>query len=445
MLLWILAVAIVLAAAAVLGYLVATMMVPEVAQAFVNGDETAALLMSAVTVALVAIAVLAVAAGLRGHHEAVRARLATSPLVGRWRRRRLRSQALASADPVLGVKLGEVRWDDPAAEPRFAGASGGNPYARADVAHCGGQLATTLCVDQHADHRCGFYAVPSRAELLAELTGQRAPDPAEWSRALASVDTATHVLTVALHGEVISYDHALRGQRQTVTAIDVPARCTQEWCGAPLAAVAALGHPVALCALHASSPELAAHTLPVAEFERRFDVALRPTTETGESVDRSDLRRRPTGTPVAEPDAPAPGTPVDHRAERVEGWIAGSYDLEHGQLVTDDHRLDVDVRTDVPVTARRAAPALQPGQALARVRLGGEVTVRRDSVASRDVQMWDLYLPAQCQRAGCDEPAELVDADGSRAVARCRAHASEQARPAEQHSAAHGVAVQLGS
>lgn len=350
----------------------------------------------------------------------------------------------------MGVKLADVRWDDPAAEPHFAGVSAGTAYHREDAARCGGRVVERLCLDQAADHRCGFYALPDGEALLAELTGACRAEVDEahgWRGVLDACEPTTHVVTVALHGEVVAYDTAVRGQRQTIAAIQVPPACARAGCDEPVDAVAAVGHPLGLCAGHAASPDVADRTVSTGEFARRFDIALWPTGVTGRPAPPRELHRTgsaaATSTVATTADAGAAPAPVEHRDERVEGWLAGSFDVERGQLLTGPHQLAVDTRAHEPVHATRAAFAPASGDALARVRLGGSVVIRHESVASHDVQIWDLYLPGRCQHRGCRHAAELVDRDGPLAVTRCGAHASEAARPPAQQGAEHGVAIRL--
>lgn len=448
MLLWILGLLLVLAASALLGSFVTVEMIPEAVEAFANGEAGSVLLLSLVIMALVAIIVVGVTAGPVTQHAELRRRLRDSPLAIALNRRRLRRNAATAPEPVVGVKLANVHWHDTRAEPEFSGASAGNPYQRDDLAYCGHQPTDRLCVDQHADHRCGFYALPTGTALLAELTGlseAQAVDAYDWCDVLEPFHETTHVVTVALHGEVMTYDAAVRGQRQTVIAIDLPATCSRQHCDGPVDAVAAVGYPLGLCALHAASPELAERTLPIDEFAWRFDIALHPTTPTGHPAPRPDHQRRNEWVATAAlAEAPSADMPVEHRDDRVEGWLTGSFDIERGQLITDGHRLSADTHANEPVVATREALAPPSGQALARVRLGGEVVVRRASVSSRDVQVWDLYLPARCQHAACHQAGDLVDRDGALAVTRCRSHASRSARPPAQYGADHGVAIQLG-
>lgn len=447
MILWILALLLVLAASGLLAGFVTLEMIPQITDAFADGEAVSVMLSSFAALAIALIAVVGVLAVPMTLYSELRRRLADSKLATAWHERRLRQNAATSAEPVTGVKLANVHWHAPDEEPAFSGASGGSAYRRDDTAQCEHQPADTLCVEQHPRHRCGFYALPTGNALLAELTGlsqAQAVESYDWRDALEPFDETTHVVTVALHGEIMAYDAGVRGQCQTVTAIDLPAVCTRERCEGPVDAVAALGSPVALCALHAASPDLAGRTLPLEEFARRFDIALRPTTPSGRPAPRAEPARRDTPiTAVAE--SPRADTPVEHSSERMEGWLAGSFDVERGHLITETHLLSADTRATDPVTATREAPTPPPGQALARVRLGGEVVVRRQSVSSRDVQVWDLYLPDDCQHAGCHQPAELVDRDGSLAVTRCHSHASPLARPAAQYGADHGMAIQLGS
>lgn len=446
MLLWILALLLVLAASGLLAGFVTLEMIPQIAEAFGDGEAVSVMLSSFAALAIALIALVGVLAVPMMLYSELRRRLAESKLVAAWHERRLRQNAVTSAEPVTGVKLANVHWHATDQEPAFSGASGGSAYRRDDTAQCEHSPTDRLCVDQHTRHRCGFYALPTGNELLAELTGlsqAQAVESYDWRDALEPFDETTHVVTVALHGEVMAYDAGVRGQRQTVTAIDLPAVCTRDHCEGPVDAVAALGSPGALCALHAASPDLAGRTLSLEEFARRFDIALRPTTPTGRPAPRAEGQRDASGAGGAE--GPSADTPVEHRSERIEGWLAGSFDVERGHLITETHLLSAGTRAADPVTAARHAPTPPPGQALARVRLGGEVVVRRQSISSHDVQVWDLYLPDQCQHAGCHQPAELVDRDGSLAVTRCRSHASPLARPAAQYGADHGMAIQLGS
>lgn len=62
---------------------------------------------------------------------------------------------------------------------------------------------------------------------------------------------------VAMHGNVICYERAIRSEGQTVIAIDVPAACAQESCEEPVVAVAAVGWPLGLCTAHADEPDMA--------------------------------------------------------------------------------------------------------------------------------------------------------------------------------------------
>lgn len=447
MLIWIIALVLILGASALIARLVAVGLLPEVTDAFVNGDEVSALVLGAVTIAMMLIVFMALVVGPLSYHGDIRQRIARSKPVTAWRQRQLRSNATTSPEPVLGVKLANVHWSDPDTAPHFSGASGGNAYQREDIAHCDNRQNDTLCFDQRPDHRCGFYAVTTGPALLAELTAtpeQQAVERYDWRDALEPFEPTTHVVTVALHGEVMVYNPALRAQRQTVTGIDLPATCGAADCHGSVDAVAAVGYPLGLCAPHASSPELVASSLPLDEFARRFDIALRPTTPTGQPVPRPDhTQLAPVPQPSVDEQEQSLHTPVEHRGERVEGWLSGSFDLERGQFVAGPHRLTVDTHVDEPITAAREAGPPSPGEALARLRLGGEVVVRRGSVSSQDVQIWDLYLPATCQHADCDQRGELVDRDGSLAVTRCLAHAGPAARPAEQHSADHGMAIQL--
>lgn len=447
MLLWILGLLVLLGASALLARFVAVAMVPAVVDAFAQGEAISVLLLSLATMALALIVVTALVAAPLTHSAELRQRVLGTEPPSEALRRRLRRDATASPRPVTGVKLAHVHWTAPDQEPEFSGASGHTRYQREDVAHCGHRPVDALCVDQDT-HRCGFYALPTGNALLAELTGlseAEAVDAYDWRDVLERFDETAHLVTVALHGEVITYDTAARGQRQTVTAVDLPADCSRAHCDEPVDAVAAVGAPLGLCALHASSPEVADRALSLTEFARRFDIALRPTTPTGQPTSPPDGRRphAPASPAVAEPATD--DTPVEHRRERVEGWLAGSFDVDRGQLVTDRHRLDAHTHAAEPVTAARDTLSPPSGLALARVRLGGEVMIRRDSVSSRDVQVWDLYLPEHCQLAGCHDAAELVDRDGPLAVARCRTHASESARPAAQYGADHGVEIRLGA
>lgn len=449
MLLWMLGLLLLLAASALLASFVVGEMVPMVVEVFMNGDDLAALLLATATIAMALIAVMGGVVGPLTHRGELRRRLMESKLATTWRSRRLRRQAVTSPEPVMAVKLANVHWDDPDAEPEFSGASAGRVYRREAIAHCGSQPTDALCVDQQSHHRCGFYALANGNALLAELTGlseAQAVEAYDWRDVLEACDDTTHVVTVALHGEVMTYDTGVRGQRQTVTGIDVPAACHRERCAEPVDAVAAVGYPLVLCARHASSPELAERTLSLDEFARRFDLALRPTTATGRPASHPSHHGPSTLVPTpAIAQEPTVDTPVDHSEERVEGWLTGSFDLDGGRLVTDTHQLSADTRTGEPVTAARDVLPPPPGQALARVRLGGEVVVRRKSVTSRDVQIWDLYLPRRCQDANCQHAAQLVDRDASLAVARCRWHASASARPATQLGADHGMAIRLGA
>lgn len=447
MILWILALLLVLAASGLLAGFVTLEMLPQIVEAFGDGEAVSVMLLSFAALAIALIAAVGVLAVPVTLYSELRRRLAASKFAMARHERRLRQRAATTAEPVTGVKLANVHWHAADEEPAFSGASGGSTYRRDDTAQCEHKPSGTLCVDQHTSHRCGFYALPTGNALLAQLTGlsqAQAVDSYDWRDALEPFEETTHVVTVALHGEVMAYDAGLRGQRQTVTAIDLPAVCSRERCEGPVDAVAALGSPVALCALHAASPDLAGRTLPLGEFARRFHIALRPTTPTGRPVPRAEPSRGDTPV-IALAESPSADTPVEHSSERIEGWLAGSFDIERGHLITETHQLSADTRPTDPVTATREAPTPPPGQALARVRLGGEVVVRRQTVSSRDVQVWDLYLPDDCQHAGCHEPAELVDRDGSLAVTRCRSHASPLARPAAQYGADHGMAIQLGS
>lgn len=448
MLLWILGLLVLLGASALLARFVTAEMVPAVVDAFASGEAISVLLLSLATMAMALIVVTALVAAPLTQSAELRHRVLGTEPPSEALRRRLRRNAVASPHPVVGVKLANVHWNAPGEAPWFSGASGGSPYQREDVAHCGHRPVEALCVDQDT-HRCGFYALPHGNALLAELTGlseAEAVEAYDWRDALEPFGEATHLVTVALHGEVITYDTAVRGQRQTVTAVDLPAACSRAHCDEPVNAVAAVGRPLGLCALHAASPELADRTLPITEFARRFGLALRPTTPTGQPAPPPGGHRpHPATASPALAEQPTADTPVEHRQERVEGWLAGSFDVDRGQLVTDSHRLDAHTRAAEPVTAARDALSPPSGLTLARVRLGGEVVVRRDSVSSRDVQIWDLYLPERCQLAGCHDAAELVDRDGSLAVARCRAHASGSARPAAQYGADHGVEIRLGT
>lgn len=447
MLLWILGVLVLLGASALLARFVAVEMVPAVVDAFAQGEAVSVLLLSLVTMAMALIVVTALVAAPLTHSAELRQRVLGTEPPNEALRRQLRRNATASPRPVRGVKLANVHWHAPEQEPEFSGASGGSPYQREDIACCGHRPVDALCVDQDT-HRCGFYALPTGNALLAELTGlseAEAVDAYDWRDVLEPFGETAHLLTVALHGEVITYDTAARGQCQTVTAVDLPAACSRAHCDEPVDAVAAVGWPLGLCALHASSPEVADHTLALTEFARRFDIALRPTTPIGQPTSLREGHRLHAPASPALAEQPAADTPVEHRQERVEGWLAGSFDVDRGQLVTDSHRLDAHTRAAEPVTAARDGLSPPSGLALARVRLGGEVVVRRRSVSSRDVQLWDLYLPEHCQLANCQDAAELVDRDGSLAIARCRTHASESARPASHYGADHGVEIKLGA
>lgn len=452
MLLWILGLLLVLAPSAVFAGFVVVEVVPEVVGALVDGDELVALLLAPAIVAMAVIAVtpvVAVLGALLTRDVELRRRLVESQLATALWRWHLRLEAVSCSEPVVGVKLANVHWQDADAPPEFSGAGGGNPYGGDDIARCGNGVVDRLCVSQHRDHRCGFYALPTGNALLAELTGlaeAQAVEAYDWRDVLEPFDDTTHVVTVALHGEVVTYDAAMRGQRQTVTAIDLPATCARQRCDAPVEVVAAVGYPLGLCGRHGASRELACRTLPLAEFAQRFGMELRPTSPTGRPAPHCHGHRRHAreAAPAVDQELPA-AMPVEHRDERVEGWLAGSFDLELGQLVTDSHRPEAETHAHEPVTAARETPVPASRQALARVRLGGEVVVRRTSLSSRHVEVWDVYLPERCQHSGCRRASQLVDRDGSLAVTRCRPHASETARPATQLGAEHGMAIRLAA
>lgn len=163
------------------------------------------------------------------------------------------------------------------------------------------------------------------------------------------------------------------------------------------------------------------------EFARRYHIDIRPVMADG--------------TPVI-PDAPTSGAAnhdraatdwasapvVDHTDDRIDGWIAGGLDPVGGEFVTDGHRLTAHTLTAQPVSASRRPPASLHQQALARVRLGGEVIVHHQSVASRDVQVWDLHLPERCQYPDCDRLAAMVD----------RGDAFVESRPTNMPAPRHG-------
>lgn len=441
------------------GFVVAEM-VPEVVDLLAVGDTLSAALTGAAAVALALIVATGGVVAPLLHIPQLRRWLpqpvsaaapgpAAAPRAGEpGRDRRLRRTAVTSSEPIMGVKLADVRWDDPAAEPRFAGTRAGTAYDREDVARCGGRVVERLCLDQAADHRCGFYALPDGEALLAELTGAARAEVDEargWPGVLDACEPTTYVVSVALHGDVIAYDAAVRGQRQTITAIRMPPACARAGCDEAVDAVAAVGRPLGLCTRHATSPDVADRTVSTSEFARRFDIALWPTAVMGRPAPPQPPRASsaaPRSTVTTMADDPAASAPVEHREERVEGWLVGRLDAD-GRLLTEAHQLTAETWAREPVVATRAACAPAPGQALARVRLGGSVVVRHESVASHDVQIWDLYLPDRCQLDGCQHAAELIDRDGSLAVTRCGAHASEAARPPAEQGAEHGMAIRL--
>jgi hypothetical protein len=71
------------------------------------------------------------------------------------------------------------------------------------------------------DCRCGFHAVPSRADL--------------WRLGLQKESV---ILDVELAGVVFEHEFGWRAGHQAILGVQLPARCTKRWCGRPVAGVA---------------------------------------------------------------------------------------------------------------------------------------------------------------------------------------------------------------